>query len=287
MTKLVHDTATLGSALADARRLGKRVGFVPTMGALHEGHFALVDEAKRVADFVVVSIFVNPMQFGPAEDFSRYPRTLESDVAGCEGRGVDIVFAPDADTMYPVGYSTSVDVAGLTEVLEGVHRPGHFRGVATVVAKLFAMVGPCTALFGRKDYQQLQVIRRMTRDLALPVDVVGLPTVREPSGLALSSRNRYLSDFDRARALAIVTGLRAAQRAYSAGERDATRLLRLAREPVEKSFDSIDYVAVADADTLQPIEGMVGARTVIAVAAKIGQTRLIDNTVLGEDKISS
>lgn len=287
MTELVHDTAALSMALAAARRAGKRIAFVPTMGALHDGHFALVDEAKRVSDFVVVSVFVNPLQFGPNEDFSRYPRTLESDFAGCKARGVAIVFAPDADTMYPEGHATTVDVAGLTDVLEGVHRPGHFRGVATVVAKLFAMIGPCTAIFGRKDYQQLLVIKRMTRDLSLPVDVVGMPTIREPSGLALSSRNRYLSDFDRARALAIVTGLRAAQRAFSAGERDATRLVRLAREPIEKSFDSIDYVEIVHADSLHALRGSVGERTLIAVAAKIGQTRLIDNTVLGEDKITA
>lgn len=283
MTVLVHESAALRATLDEARRAGKRIGFVPTMGALHDGHLALIDEAKKTSDFIVVSVFVNPLQFGPSEDFTRYPRTLDSDVAGCSTRGVDIVFAPDRETMYPDGFATSVVVSGVTDALEGAHRPGHFQGVTTVVAKLFALVGPCTAVFGRKDYQQWKVISRMTRDLGLPVEIVGMRTVRESTGLALSSRNRYLSAPDHMRAHGIIAGLRAAARAFDAGERDAKVLESIAREPIDLNFDQVDYVSVADAETLQPIVGKVANRAVLAVAAKIGTTRLIDNLVLGEE----
>lgn len=283
MTVLVHESAALRSKLDEARRTGKRIGFVPTMGALHDGHLALVEEAKKHSDLIVVSVFVNPLQFGPTEDFSRYPRTLDSDVEGCRAHGVDIVFAPDRETMYPDGFATSVVVTGVTDSLEGAHRPGHFQGVTTVVAKLFALVGPCTAVFGRKDYQQWKVISRMTRDLGLPVEIVGMRTVRESTGLALSSRNRYLSAPEHMRAHGIIAGLRAASRAFDLGERDAKVLETIAREPIDLNFDHVDYVSVADAETLQPIVGKVAERAVIAVAAKIGTTRLIDNLVLGEE----
>ncbi len=282
VTRLVHESSELRAILDSARSAGKRIGFVPTMGALHEGHLALVDHALLSADFIVVSIFVNPLQFGPSEDYSRYPRTLDADVEACRGRGVDIVFAPDRETMYPDGFATAVEVSGVSDVLEGAHRPGHFRGVTTVVAKLFALVGPCTAVFGRKDYQQWKVIERMTRDLGLPVGIIGMHTVREPSGLALSSRNRYLSEAERGRALAIITGLRAADAAFAAGERDAQIIESLARGPIEKAFDRIDYVSVADAESLQPLVGHIASRAVVAVAAKLGTTRLIDNFVLGD-----
>jgi pantoate--beta-alanine ligase len=259
------------------------VGFVPTMGALHRGHLALVEEAGRRARSVVVSVFVNPTQFGPREDFSRYPRDLASDLAKLAPLGVDLVFAPEVADMYPPGEETRVKPGALAEPLDGAHRPGHFEGVATVVAKLFGVIGPCVAVFGRKDYQQLLVVRRMVRDLCMPVEVVGHPIVREADGLAMSSRNAYLSADERARALAIVRGLDAAARRFAQGQRDARGLERAAREPIEGAATSIDYVEVRDADTLAPIQGDLGPRGVLAVACRVGTTRLIDNVVLGED----
>lgn len=284
MTELVHDPSALRDACDRARARGLRVGLVPTMGALHEGHLSLVREARaRGAGLVVVTIFVNPLQFGPSEDYGRYPRTLDDDVARCRELGVDLVFAPAREAMYPPGFQTSVDVAGLTERWEGAHRPGHFRGVTTVVAKLFALAGPSLAVFGRKDYQQWKVISRMARDLDLPIEIVGHATVREPDGLALSSRNRYLSQAERERALGIARGLGAAKDAWARGERDAPALERLVRDRVEASFDAIDYVAVADPETLEPIAGAARGQAWVAVAARIGTTRLIDNVVLGEE----
>jgi pantoate--beta-alanine ligase len=253
------------------------------MGALHAGHLALVDEARRRADFVVVTIFVNPLQFGPNDDFSRYPRTLAEDVAHCAARGVDVVFAPERSGMYPEGFSSTVTVKGVSEPLEGVHRPGHFDGVTTVVAKLFGLVGESVAVFGRKDYQQWKVITRMTLDLDLPIELVGHRTIREADGLALSSRNRYLDADARVRALGIVTGLRAASNAFAAGERDAEVLERLALAEIAPRFDRIDYVAVRHTETLAPIDGRIQDRAVVVVAARIGTTRLIDNLVLGEE----
>jgi pantoate--beta-alanine ligase len=265
--------------------MGHRVGLVPTMGALHDGHLALVSEARaQGATYVAVSLFVNPTQFGPNEDFSRYPRTFEADFARCREAKVDLLFAPQRDAMYPPGFASVVEVKGLTEVLEGVHRPGHFAGVTTIVAKLFGLAAPCVAVFGRKDYQQWKVIARMTRDLDLPVDIAAMPTVREPDGLALSSRNRYLSPEERARALGIARGIRAAMRAFEDGERKAASLASIARAEIEPAFDSIDYVAVADPETLQPID-RAEERALLVVAAKIGKTRLIDNAVLGEDRM--
>lgn len=266
----------------EARARGARVGLVPTMGALHDGHMALVAEARSRASFVVLTIFVNPMQFGPNEDFSRYPRTFEADLARCRDAGVDLVFAPDAGAMYPEGFASHVEVTGLTDVLDGVHRPGHFRGVCTVVSKLFGLTGASVAVFGRKDYQQYRVLHRMARDLDMPIDVVGMATVREADGLALSSRNRYLAPAERDRALAIARGLRAAYDAFAAGERAPARLEALVRTPIEGAFDAIDYVAIADPDTLAPL-GSSTERAMALVAARIGTTRLIDNVVFGED----
>ncbi|HJL19253.1 MAG TPA: pantoate--beta-alanine ligase [Sandaracinaceae bacterium LLY-WYZ-13_1] len=283
--RVVHERAAFRAACDEARAAGRRVGLVPTMGALHAGHLSLVAEARRRgADHVALTVFVNPLQFGPDEDFDRYPRSLDDDLARCREAGVDTVFAPARDRMYPAGFSTRVEVDGITEPLEGRFRPGHFDGVTTVVAKLFALTGPSVAVFGRKDYQQLKTIERMGRDLDLPVEVVGAPIVREPDGLALSSRNRYLSAEERARALGLVTGLRAAWDAFDGGERRAERLLPLAREPVDARFDRIDYVALADADDLRPLEGALPERCLLAVAAHLGATRLIDNVVLGEDR---
>lgn len=265
-----------------ARARGARVGLVPTMGALHEGHLTLAREAlARGATYRVVTVFVNPLQFGEGEDLDRYPRTLDADLAACASLGVDAVFAPADGAMYPPGHQTRVEVGELTERFEGAHRPGHFAGVTTVVAKLFNLVGPCVAVFGRKDYQQWKVVERMARDLDMPVEVVAHPTVREADGLALSSRNRYLDGADRARALGIVRGLRAAGAAWAAGEREAARLRGLARDPVRASFDRVDYVEVVDPETLARLEGAVDEALVIA-AAHIGATRLIDNHRLGE-----
>ncbi len=280
--QVIDSPSGFRQACGDARGRGLRVGLVPTMGALHEGHMALVAEAKRRSDFVALTIFVNPMQFGPNEDLSRYPRTLEADLERCRSHGVDVVFTPDPGSMYPAGFASHVEVAGLTEVLDGVHRPGHFRGVCTVVTKLFGLCGPCVAVFGRKDYQQFRVLHRMATDLDMPVEVVGMATVREADGLALSSRNRYLSDQERTRALAIARGLRAAYDAFARGLREPAELETLIRTPIAAAFDSIDYVSIADPDSLAPASS--GApRQMALVAARIGATRLIDNVVFDED----
>jgi len=285
--RVVHDPVDLRAACDDARAAGRRVGLVPTMGALHDGHLSLARAARRRgADFIVVTIFVNPLQFGAGEDLDRYPRTLPDDVDACRRASVDLVFAPAVDAMYPPGFQTAVEVTGpLVDLHEGAHRPGHFRGVTTVVAKLFTMVGPSVAVFGKKDYQQWRVLTRMARDLAFPVDVVGEPTVREPDGLALSSRNRYLAPADRRRALAIHRGLSAADRAWRGGERDAGALTALATDEIEPAFDRVDYITLADAETLVPRAGQVpdDAPAALLVAAHLGGTRLIDNRVLGDD----
>jgi pantoate--beta-alanine ligase len=284
MTQVIDDPRAFQAACEEARRAGKVVGIVPTMGALHAGHLALVDEARRRgATHLVVTIFVNPLQFGPTEDFGRYPRTFDEDRARCEEAGVDVIFAPSREAMYPEGFATTVHVADLTERLEGVHRRGHFDGVTTVVAKLFSLVGPSVAAFGRKDYQQWRVLSKMVEDLHLPIEMHGMATVREPDGLAMSSRNRYLSAEDRPRALGIVRGLRAAHAAFAAGERESAVLEELARAPIAEAFDSVDYVTVADPLTLRPHLDVVGDRALVAVAAHLGKTRLIDNTVLGEE----
>jgi pantoate--beta-alanine ligase len=255
------------------------------MGALHAGHIALVEEALRHAPFVVVTIFVNPTQFGPNEDFARYPRALPADVERCEAAGAAAVFAPDVDVMYPPGDETRVRVGPTAAALCGPHRSGHFEGVATVVAKLFALTGPAVAVFGRKDYQQLQVISRMATDLFFPIEVIGLPTVREPDGLALSSRNAYLSPEERAAALAIPRGLSAAVAAFAGGERDAGALAALVRERVTRVATSVDYVDVANPDTLRVLAPgeRTAERALLALAIRLGSTRLIDNVVLGED----
>jgi pantoate--beta-alanine ligase len=255
------------------------------MGALHEGHLELVRAAERRGDFVVVSIFVNPTQFGPEEDFARYPRDLAADVARVAVVGAGVVFAPDAADVYPAGEQTRVRVGALASHLCGAHRPGHFEGVATVVTKLWSIVGPCVAVFGRKDYQQLVVLRRVARDLFIPVEIVGHPIVREADGLALSSRNAYLSPEERERALALSRSLFEASRAFDAGERSVGALLDPARATVAAAATSIDYVALADPETLEPLDPAetVAGRAVLAIAARVGATRLIDNFVLGED----
>jgi pantoate--beta-alanine ligase len=284
---VVIDSARALRQRCDAyRQAGKTVGFVPTLGALHAGHMSLLAAARaRGADVLVVSIFVNPLQFGPNEDFAKYPRTFEGDLALCREHGVELVYAPDRERMYPAGFSTHVEVTGLTERFEGALRPTHFRGVTTVVAKLLHAVGPAVVCFGSKDYQQWCVIDRMARDLDLPVEIVRCPTAREPDGLALSSRNRYLTPDQRARAVAISAGLRAADAAYRAGERTTATLEALARTPIAASFDSIDYVSLADAETLAPFGEHAERKAVLLIAARLGATRLLDNAVLGHDAL--
>ncbi len=284
-TQIVRDPSKLRSLTDAARISGDRVGLVPTMGALHAGHLSLVDEAVRCCDLAVVSVFVNPTQFGPGEDFERYPRDLERDAAALRERGVALVLAPAVDAIYPDGHSTSVRVEGLTAGLCGAKRPGHFEGVATIVTKLFNIVGPCKAIFGRKDYQQLKVIERMVSDLDMPVEVVGLPTVRERDGLALSSRNAYLSAGERGRALSLSRGLASAHALWRDGERSVGALRAAVRDPVERSTNRVDYVTAADPQTLVELDDgdLAPEKMLIAAAAQFGSTRLIDNTVLGDD----
>lgn len=275
----------LRHACEQARASGSRVGLVPTMGALHAGHLALIAEAKRHASFVLVTIFINPTQFGPGEDLARYPRQIERDLAACAEAGAAGVFVPDVTAMYPPGEETRVRVGATAAPLCGVHRPVHFEGVATIVTKLFALAGPCVAVFGRKDYQQLQVIRRLTADLFLPVEVVGAPTVREPDGLAMSSRNAYLSPEQRGAARAIPLALSEACRAFARGERRAGALLGPARERLAAVASSVDYVDLADPESLKvwSDDAVIGERALLAVAVRLGSARLIDNVVLGED----
>ncbi len=283
MPEVIEDPRELFARCEKARHAGARVGFVPTMGALHDGHLSLVEQARaHGATFTVVSIFVNPLQFGPTEDFGRYPRTFDADLSRCREQKVDVVYAPRPESMYPQGFQTHVEVEGLTQRLEGQFRPTHFRGVTTVVLKLFAAVGACVAVFGRKDYQQWRVLARMAHDLDLPITLVGAPIMREPDGLAMSSRNRYLDPQSRARALAIAQGLRAAFDAHAEGERNPGRLSALVRDAVEASFDRLDYVEAVDPDTLEPLEGP-SERMTLLVAAHLGATRLIDNLELGHD----
>jgi pantoate--beta-alanine ligase len=275
--QVVHDIPLLRQAVREARGRGRTVGLVPTMGALHAGHGALIEAARRDTGFVVVSIFVNPAQFGPREDLDRYPRTLEQDLALCARAGVDLVYAPQPTTMYPGGYRAWVEVTGLEDVLCGASRPGHFRGVATVVLKVFNQVQPDRAYFGQKDAQQARIIRKLVRDLDVPVDVVVCPTVREPDGLARSSRNAYLDPEQRRRAVVLYRTLEEARSRVAAGERDAHALRQLLTERITQTPGAVlDYAAVVDADTLAPVERLQGP-TLLALAVKFGDTRLIDN----------
>jgi len=268
------------AACRSLRLRGKRLGLVPTMGALHEGHLSLVRAAKAQCDVVAVSIFVNPTQFGPAEDFGEYPRQLERDYQLLKKEGVDIVFAPSAEEMYPKGEVTWVTVERLSEKLDGRSRPGHFRGVTTVVAKLFHVVEPDVAFFGQKDAAQLAVIRRMARDLNFPVEIVACPIVREPDGLAMSSRNGYLRPDERLRALALHRSLRRVEEEFRAGERSAARLIAAASEVFAQEPEiRLDYFEIVDPDTLDPVE-RISQPTLVAVAVYVGTTRLIDNVVV-------
>ena len=263
-----------------ARQAGKRIGVVPTMGALHAGHVSLVASSVRACNFTVVTIFVNPMQFGPTEDFTKYPRTLEADLETLSVHPVDVVFLPSNEEMYRPGHATVVEVEGLTAPWEGASRPTHFRGVTTIVCKLFHAVEPDVAFFGQKDYQQSVVIRRMTEDLDLPIEIVVCPIVRESDGLALSSRNVYLSADERRRALVLSRSLQRASQLVEQGERDAELVLRYMRDLLaEEPGVAVDYVAVVDPDSLKPVS-RIASRAVAVLAARVGTTRLIDNCVL-------
>lgn len=262
------------------REKGAMIGLVPTMGALHEGHLTLIREAREQSDFVAVSIFVNPTQFGPTEDLARYPRTLEEDALKCEAEGVDLIFAPDAQEMYPPGFDSWVEIGGVTAMLEGESRPGHFRGVATVCLKLFNIMRADRAYFGQKDYQQLQVINKMVRDLDVPVEIVPVETVREPDGLALSSRNRYLNEEQRRAALILRSALEDAQVEYDSGCRDRRALEKTLRDKLSaQPVAEVDYAVIVDAESLLPIDN-IDRPAVILLAVRIGATRLIDNTIL-------
>jgi len=278
--RLVRTAAEMKSLARRWRGEGRRIGFVPTMGYLHEGHLSLVAESKKRTDVTVVSIFVNPTQFGPNEDFKKYPRDLEKDAAYLRAAGVDALFHPAADEIYPPGYRTFVEVEGLQDRLCGRSRPGHFRGVATVVLKLFDLVAPDQAFFGAKDAQQVLILRRMAVDLDLDVEVVTCPIVREPDGLALSSRNAYLGPQERKAALVLSTSLRWAEKAAAAGERDAGRLVAGIRSIIEaEPLARIDYVEAVDPETLEPAIDLRG-EVLVALAVFFGSTRLIDNVRL-------
>ncbi len=277
--EVARTIAATRQAVAAARRAGRIIGLVPTMGYLHPGHLSLVAAAKRDHTFVVASIFVNPTQFGPLEDFDRYPRDEAGDLKRCEDAGVDLVFIPASDEIYRPDAVTTVHVDRLTETLCGPCRPGHFDGVTTVVAKLFNIVQPDRAYFGQKDAQQLAVLRRMTRDLDVPIEVVGCPTVREPDGLAMSSRNALLSPDERERARALHRALQAAEQRVAAGERNAATLVNEMQQILSAANPRrIDYISVVDPATMQPVQTVTGP-VLIALAVHIGTTRLIDNVV--------
>jgi pantoate--beta-alanine ligase len=278
----LHAIPDLRRWVREARAAGRRVALVPTMGYLHEGHLRLADAARQRADAVVMSVYVNPLQFGPTEDLARYPRDLPRDRALAEARGVDALFAPADAVMYPPGSEIRVIPGPTADRWEGAARPGHFAGVLTVVAKLFHLVEPDVAMFGRKDIQQAVLVRQMVRDLDWPLEIVVVPTVREADGLALSSRNAYLDPRERRQAVALSAALRAAHEAFAAGERQASALAALIRQRLDQEpAVALQYLAIAEPRALAPIE-TVDADTVIALAARLGRTRLIDNIILGE-----
>jgi len=278
--KVITDGHSLRQTVLEVRGRGQTIGLVPTMGALHEGHLRLVDAARSDCDLVVVTIFVNPTQFGPGEDFGSYPRDLQSDLSLLASRGCDIVFAPERDTMYRPNHATFVDVGPIGAVLEGEFRPTHFRGVATVVLKLFQLAPADRAYFGRKDYQQTLVVRQMVADLSVPIEICVCPTMRESDGLAMSSRNRYMSTDERRRALAISKSLRLAEELVAAGERDVAIVRdKMMREMTSACGVDVQYIAFVADGTVTPVERIDGPTTV-AIAATVGKTRLIDNMLV-------
>ncbi|MDB4962956.1 MAG: pantoate/beta-alanine ligase [Myxococcales bacterium] len=279
--EVFREPAVMRARVEDLRRDGRRIAVVPTMGALHEGHLALVRHARAQADVVILTIFVNPTQFGPTEDLSRYPRDEAGDLAKARPAGIDLAFCPPAAAMYPPGAQTFVEVRELQQPLCGASRPGHFAGVATIVAKLFHITLPHLAVFGEKDYQQLAIIRRMVRDLDFAIEIASVPIIRESDGLALSSRNAYLSAEQRHAALALSKGLAAAEALVKAGERSAATIVAAARAPIEaESLARIDYLELRDATELTPITDRLERPGVLAMAVFMGTTRLIDNRVL-------
>jgi len=278
--QVAETIAEVRAHVADARRSERRIGFVPTMGALHEGHLSLIRTARRQCDDVVVSIFVNPTQFAPGEDYERYPRALPDDLAACRQAGVDLVFAPSVEQMYGPEPLTTVHTAKLTERLCGAHRPGHFDGVTTVVAKLFNIVQPDVAYFGQKDAQQAVVIKKMVADLNFPIEIVVCPTVREPDGLAMSSRNAYLSAPQRRQARALYQALLLARREILAGQRDPQALIRQMREHITAAGPcTIDYIEIVDPERLTPLE-TIRSPALVTLAVRIGPARLIDNLLV-------
>ena len=279
----VSGIAELRNAFAGARQNAARIGFVPTMGALHSGHLSLVERARAECDLVVMSIFVNPLQFGPTEDFTRYPRPIEEDERLATQSGVDILFTPGADDMYPDGRMITVTAGEHGKKWEGAMRPGHFDGVLTVVAKLFNVVQPDISVFGRKDLQQAALVKSLVRDLDFPITIVIAPTVREADGLALSSRNRYLSEVDRGHALSLIRSLRAVSASFDSGVSDARELESAGRDVIDAVPQiSLDYLAVVNPDTMEQ-ETRAGRGSAAIIAARVGSTRLIDNLILGDD----
>ena len=279
-TELAQTIQSVGAFVKHARSIGKRIGLVPTMGALHKGHISLIEAARQQTDFVVVSIFVNPTQFGPNEDFNKYPRTLDADVQVCQNAGADVVFAPSVHEMYPQEQLVWVNAEKLTDVLCGEARPGHFRGVTTVCTKLFHIVGPDIAFFGQKDAQQAIIIKRMVADLNMPLEIAICPTIRESNGLAMSSRNKYLSEKEFQDASAIYAALQKAEQMIKAGQRDSKKIIGAVREIIAKPGTlGPEYIQIVEPATLAEVETVRG-RVLIAIAAKIGSTRLIDNILV-------
>jgi pantoate--beta-alanine ligase len=280
--QIIRDRETMIAIAREVQRVNRSIGFVPTMGALHEGHLSLMREARAQCDPLVVSIFVNPTQFGPAEDFTKYPRDLDRDAGLLASENVDYLFAPTTSDIYPPEFSTYITVEGLSEQLEGASRQGHFRGVATVVAILLNIVRPDVAFFGQKDAQQAAVLKRMVRDLAFDTKVVVLPIVREESGLALSSRNAYLTDEQKRAATVLHRSLSQASREYSEGERSAERLIKMVSSTIaSEPLARVDYISLNDAETFQPLVQVEERPALLSVAVYLGKTRLIDNMVLG------
>lgn len=282
-TRIIESVKEMQSYSENLRLAGKKISFVPTMGYFHEGHLSLMKEARKTADCVVASIYVNPTQFGPKEDFSKYPRDFERDVQMAQSVGVDVIYFPSNQEMYPDGYQTYVDVEKVTQNLCGMSRPGHFRGVTTVCCKFFNIIKPHSAIFGKKDFQQLAAINRMVADLNMDLEIIGLQTFREPDGLAMSSRNVYLNKEERSSALTLIGALRLAQKLYAEGERNAAVLIKEAETLIKSAqFTDIDYIKICDAFTLEDVNEING-EAVMALAVKVGKTRLIDNSVLGEE----
>ena len=278
--KVYRSISSLTKKIKEIKKQGKTIGLVPTMGFLHEGHMSLVKRAVKDTDCVIVTIFVNPTQFGPKEDFKKYPRNMKKDLKLCEKEAVDIIFAPEVKEMYPEGFATYVKVERITDTLCGASRPGHFKGVATVVTKLFNITMPDIAYFGQKDSQQAAVIRRMTKDLDMQVKIRIMPIVREKDGLAMSSRNIYLNPEERAQALCIYKSLKLAQRLFNKGERDTKEIIKRMSQLINENRKAdIDYISIVDAEELRDVKRIFG-QAMVSVAVRIGNTRLIDNVIL-------